>query len=172
MNKVILSLGTNLGDKIKHLQNAVDSLQQVVGKIETCSSIYESEAWGFESISSFFNLNVSILTKLTPQEILTEIKKIENEIGRVKLKKEKYEDRTIDIDIIAFNTQILTFKNLEIPHKEYIHRKFVLLPLYEIEPHWIDPKTNVSIEKLIHNCSDESQVMKRLDCIVNVIKCY
>lgn len=169
MNKVILSLGTNLGDKIKHLQNAVDSLHQVVGKIQACSSVYESVAWGFVSTSSFFNLNVSILTKLTPQEILTEIKKIENKNGRIKIKKERYEDRTIDIDIIAFNTEILSLKNLEIPHKEYINRKFVLLPLYEIEPHWIDPKTNVSIEKLIQNCSDESQIIKRLDC---VIKCY
>lgn len=169
MNKVILSLGTNLGDKIKHLQSAVDSLQRVVGEIQACSSVYESEAWGFESESTFLNMNVSILTFFSPIELLDKLKKIEVENGRMKLKKNRYEDRTIDIDIIAVENQILELKNLELPHKEYINRKFVLLPLYEIEPNWIDPKTNVSIEKLIQDCTDESRVKKRIDC---VIKCY
>lgn len=169
MNKVILSLGTNLGDRIKHLQTAVDLLQEVVGQIQSCSSVYESEAWGFESESTFLNMNVSILTFFSPIELLDHLKKIELENGRIKLKKNRYEDRTIDIDIIAFDTQILALKNLEIPHKEYINRKFVLLPLQEIEPNWKDPKTHVSIDKLIQDCSDESRVTKRLDC---VIKCY
>ncbi len=131
VNRALLSLGSNLGDKKKHIENAVALIEQRIGEIELVSSYYESEPWGFDSLNQFVNICLTCTTVLTPFELLEKLKKIEQDLGRTKTKA-SYEDRLIDLDIIFFNNEDLYSQDLTVPHPHYKTREFVMIPLMEI----------------------------------------
>lgn len=145
---MILSLGSNLGDRLSFLQRAVDELAKL-GKISKCSSVYESPAWGFESEQSFYNICIELETDLGPQKLLIRNQEIERELGRIKKGKERYESRVIDIDIIFYDDIIFHSNLLQIPHPEYQNRGFVMFPLLEIAENRRDPKSGKLIEQII-----------------------
>jgi 2-amino-4-hydroxy-6-hydroxymethyldihydropteridine diphosphokinase len=144
-NTVYFSLGSNLGNRLRNLENALTAIKKSIGDIISCSSVYSTEAVGFETDADFLNICVKSNTKHNPEEVLTKIGIIENELGRVRNKSERYSSRTIDIDIILFNDYHIQSEKLQIPHSEYHNRLFVLLPLLEIGPELRDPRNNEPI---------------------------
>jgi deoxyguanosine kinase len=155
-HQVILSLGSNLGDRHKNIQLCIDLLHAKVGSVVKVSSLFESEAWGFES-ENFFNCALIMHTHLQPQKVLKKILKIETELGRVRSDEKGYQSRIIDVDIISFDDEVIDEELLQIPHKLMHERKFVLLPLQELVSNWEHPKDKVAIAELITKCTDKGR---------------
>tara|TARA_B100000902_G_scaffold366626_1_gene388535 strand:- start:660 stop:1136 length:477 start_codon:yes stop_codon:yes gene_type:complete len=128
-NKIILSLGSNVGDRLKNLQNCFNELSKIANILKV-SSIYESEALIYVNQRNFFNLVTEIDYKHSPQNLLDDIKSIEGRMGREKTF--KFGPRVIDIDIIFFNNIKLDETNLTIPHYDWKNRRFVIEPLSEL----------------------------------------
>ncbi len=141
MAKVYLSLGTNLGDKEKNLDTAIALIDERIGIVVLKSSYYLTEPWKMKTKNKFLNAALCIQTDLSPLSLLFSLQKIEKDMGRVKtLKKNSYEDRLIDIDILIYdNVKIQTYE-LTIPHPLMWERPFVLKPLAEIYPQLLDTK--------------------------------
>ena len=102
-NRTLISLGSNLGDKSANLNQAIDAIQTLIGDIEFISSFYESAPWGYDSDNQFLNACLTCHTKLSPLELLDQLKQIEQSMGRMKTVS-GYEDRCIDLDIVFYNT--------------------------------------------------------------------
>tara|TARA_Y100000589_G_scaffold130917_1_gene124589 strand:+ start:1716 stop:2222 length:507 start_codon:yes stop_codon:yes gene_type:complete len=129
---VYLGLGTNLGNKLENIKNALDALKKKFGEPILVSSIYKSNAWGFKSPDSFLNLVVSYNIKLNPQQTLDVCLSIEKQLGRKEKTGNTYQSRIIDIDILIFGNLTINDCNLKIPHPFIKERLFVLEPLFEI----------------------------------------
>ncbi|MGB0883226.1 MAG: 2-amino-4-hydroxy-6-hydroxymethyldihydropteridine diphosphokinase [Flavobacteriales bacterium] len=156
----ILSLGSNQGDRLQHLQNSISELK-LIGKIQGISSVYQSESWGFDD-DKFYNI-VLLWTpnqELRPHEALRAFQNIETKLGRQEKSSEKYESRPIDIDIISIDEQRIDRLDLQIPHPLFSQRNFVLLPLAELKPDFIHPKTKETIEELLLACEGEGKIEK------------
>jgi len=150
-----LSLGSNIGDKQNNIEAAIKQIESRVGTLIVVSKMYKSSAWGFESDNYFLNNAVKIETELNPQELLTEINKIEKELGRKRTTK-GYSDRIIDIDILFYENEIIDEANLKIPHPLLQERKFVLYPLNDIAANITHPILNKTVGELIQFCDDKS----------------
>ncbi len=124
-------MGSNLGEKIEYLENAIEAIKVAVGEVEFVSSYYESEPWGYQSENQFINVCLTCFTNLSPFELLEILKGIEATIGRTK-SQTGYEDRCIDIDIIFYNNEEIESDQLTIPHPHFKKREFVMIPLLEI----------------------------------------
>ncbi len=157
MAKVFFSLGSNLGDKEKILFSALVDIENTIGKVLHTSSIYKSEPWGFEDENNFLNLAILVQTNMSPYDILKNTQIIENIYHRQR-NGVGYQARTLDIDIIFYDDKIYFTKDLQIPHKYSHKRKFVLLPIKEIEPEFIHPLLNQTISELVENCIDKSEI--------------
>ncbi|MFN5416912.1 MAG: 2-amino-4-hydroxy-6-hydroxymethyldihydropteridine diphosphokinase [Flavobacteriia bacterium] len=158
---IFLGLGSNLGNRIEILNSTRKEIEIHIGEIVNVSSLYQTKALGFESESYFINQVIEVKSQLNPFEILKITQKIERELGRLeKSKNQEYSDRIIDIDILFYNQEIIESDDLHIPHKELYHRNFVLVPLGEINMTFIDPKTQLSVEKLIELSHDKSEIIK------------
>ncbi|KAA5535997.1 2-amino-4-hydroxy-6-hydroxymethyldihydropteridine diphosphokinase [Paenimyroides baculatum] len=162
-NKVVLALGSNLGNKKEHLQNAINHIHNHIGFVAQASAIYETPSWGFESFP-FYNMCILIHTNLSPEKLLVELKKTEKILGRTTKNTENYEARTVDIDIVYFNDLIFNSTDLQIPHKELQNRKFVLVPLNDLIFDWKHPILQKSTQELLVICDDESEI-KQIDYI-------
>lgn len=154
-----LSLGSNQGNKLENLQQAVDLIAEKIGAINKISSVYKTESWGFKS-DDFLNICIQISTGLNPENLLKSIHEIELLLGREKTYEAGYKARIIDIDVLLFDTEIIISKELMVPHKEMLNRKFVLVPLAEIAPNIIHPITKQRIQTCLENCTDNSPVEK------------
>jgi 2-amino-4-hydroxy-6-hydroxymethyldihydropteridine diphosphokinase len=157
---VYFSIGSNLGDRISNLRNAVHELSEHVGQVTNVSPVYESEPVGFESNDQFLNACVKVETELSPQEVLATIHRIENKMGRIRNPDGSYASRTLDIDIILYGQKVLSSHELRIPHPLYKDRLFVLLPLTDIDPHLIDPLSGIAISTLLKSCGDTSGISR------------
>ncbi|MGA1679066.1 MAG: 2-amino-4-hydroxy-6-hydroxymethyldihydropteridine diphosphokinase [Candidatus Nanopelagicales bacterium] len=130
---VIISIGSNLGNRKDYLQFAVDKISSLPKTLLTrVSSIYETLPQGFTDQPNFFNAILEIDTDLTPPELLTEIRQIELAANRERLVPNG--PRTLDIDVISFANQKITGPELEVPHPRAQLRQFVLLPWLEVDP--------------------------------------
>lgn len=148
---VYLSLGSNFGDRIGYVQQAAGLLGASEGiTIVRSSSFYETEPWGMISEKWFVNAVVEIKTSLTPQQLLETCLRIENQLGRKRPSDGGYTDRTIDIDILFYNKDIINDSNLTIPHKFLHLRAFTLVPLLELIPNFEHPVLHKTIAQL-HN---------------------
>ena len=103
---IILSIGTNIGDRERNIENAVKALGEI-GKVGAISPIYTSEPWGFESENGFYNIALTMESDLSPLDLLRETQRIEKELGRTAKTTTEYADRVIDIDIIDYDNQII-----------------------------------------------------------------
>jgi 2-amino-4-hydroxy-6-hydroxymethyldihydropteridine diphosphokinase len=159
MKRLFLGIGTNLGDRENNLKFAVDKIGEYIGQIVHCSSIYETEPWGFESENQFLNMAVEVKTKLKPSGLLGRLLMIESLLGRLREGK-IYASRIIDLDILLYNDQIIETKALVIPHPRMHERKFVLAPLCEIAPEVVHPKLGKDMKSLLKECPDKSKVLK------------
>lgn len=147
--KVYLGLGTNLGDKEKNLQNAVNEINKRVGKVTSLSAFYQTAPWGFESTNSFLNAACEVETTLLPQEVLSKTQKIEQDLGRTKKSIDGvYSDRLIDIDILLYGEMTINSTELTIPHPLMLKRDFVMKPLLEIASEVIHPIFKKKLKEL------------------------
>jgi 2-amino-4-hydroxy-6-hydroxymethyldihydropteridine diphosphokinase len=156
---VYFSLGSNLGDRLDYLRNALVSLHELFGTPEKISSVYETEGWGVDNHPAYLNAVVCFQTSMSPEDILTKILIIEKLHGRER-NTGSYEPRTLDIDILLYDDVIMKKENLVIPHPLLKYRKFVLLPLCEISGEFIHPEFGISINELLDKCDDESGIWK------------
>jgi len=157
VKKVILLLGGNMGDRKALIARARLLIENRVGEIVRSSAIYESAPWGFTAKQSFYNQVLVVSTHLTPHQILGKILQIEKELGRERTGK-NYSSRTMDIDILFYEQEIIDTPDLIIPHPQLHKRRFTLIPLNEILPDWNHPGLNQSIRSLLEQCADYSAV--------------
>jgi 2-amino-4-hydroxy-6-hydroxymethyldihydropteridine diphosphokinase len=142
---VYLSLGSNVGNREAQLRDAVARLR-AVGRVVTVSSFYETEPVEFTPQPWFLNCAIALETSKTPQQLMTAILRIEEEMGRRRVQKKG--PRTIDIDIVLFGDTILDSKELTIPHPALHQRRFVLEPLAEIAREVLHPVLKKTIREL------------------------
>lgn len=159
MEKVILSLGSSLGDKLKTLSSAVNDIDEKIGAVVQKSKIYESEPWGFKDENFFLNMAVELSTDLSPDEVLEQIISIENKYFRVRNTSNSYQARTLDIDILFYGNLVYSTEKLTIPHKYAHKRLFVLLPVADISKDFVHPILKQSISYLLKKCDDASKIV-------------
>lgn len=157
-NQLILSLGGNKGDIKKTFLLAKNSITQEIGTIIKESSIYQTQAWGIENQPDFLNQVIIVQTKLSATSVLEKCLAIESELGRRRMK--RWGERTIDLDLLFYNDEIIETENLQIPHPKISERNFILYPLNEIISDFTHPTENKSIKKLKEECNDELKVFK------------
>ncbi len=160
MNKAYLLIGGNLGDRETNLESAKSAISQEIGKILDCSSLYETAPWGNSNQANFLNQVLVVSTILAPAALMKSLLHIEQELGRTR--NEVNEPRTIDIDILYYDNEIVRDEHIIIPHPRIAMRRFVLIPMKEIAPLYIDPVHQKTIEQLLEECSDTLEVNKFL----------
>lgn len=132
-HEVYLGLGTNLGDKVQHLNDAISRISERVGLVVCQSSFLETEPWGFGSDHTFLNAVICCKTEKTPREVLLLTQQIERDMGRThKSDSVGYADRIIDIDILLYDYLTVDEPDLKIPHPLMHQRDFVMKPLEEV----------------------------------------
>ncbi len=144
-----LSLGSNIGDKEKNIQYALNEIDKKIGDIISISKLYENPSIGFTG-DLFYNCCIGVQTILEPNELLKIILKIEKEGGRIRNKSKRNSSRTIDIDILFYEDQSIISKNLKIPHPKLHEREFVIKPLMDIAKGKIHPVLNKSVLEISH----------------------
>jgi 2-amino-4-hydroxy-6-hydroxymethyldihydropteridine diphosphokinase len=156
MSLVYLALGANIPDRLSHLNNAVQGLQQShIGVLRT-ASIYETEPHGFRDQAWFLNTVAEIETDLDPPELLRICLSIEHRNNR---KREFIGGpRTLDIDIIFYDKRVIRTSNLVIPHPRFASRRFVLVPMAELAPDFIDPVSCDTIASLLARTTDDAAI--------------
>ncbi len=148
-----------MGDRYSLLERAKKIIVEKIGKIVKESSIYETTPWGFNSEQDFLNQVLIVSTDLSPKKVLNKCFEIEKELGRVR-QSEQYSSRTIDIDILFYNDEIIHEQELIIPHERLHERRFTMEPLVEISPEYTHPKLNKTLSELLAECEDVSEVRK------------
>jgi 2-amino-4-hydroxy-6-hydroxymethyldihydropteridine diphosphokinase len=156
-NTILLSLGTNMGNKLENLETCIMAIHNTIATVVEVSKVYETPAWGFEG-DVFYNCAITIHSQKSAQKILSKVIQLEKKLGRIRTNTEQYESRSIDIDIISFNDEIIETENLKIPHIQLQNRKFVLFPINDIAPKWKHPKLNKTISELLISCEDTSKI--------------
>ncbi|MEX0770068.1 MAG: 2-amino-4-hydroxy-6-hydroxymethyldihydropteridine diphosphokinase [Balneolaceae bacterium] len=152
MAKVIVAAGSNLGDRRGYLEQAGEFLSSLSGFPLRKSSVWESEPVGPAEFS-FLNTTALIETEQRPADLLSELKRFEQKLGRDANPK-RWGPRILDLDIISYNNLVIKSDTLIIPHPEYQYRLFVLLPMKELLPEWTDPLSGKSIRTMIKNAPD------------------
>jgi 2-amino-4-hydroxy-6-hydroxymethyldihydropteridine diphosphokinase len=160
MSRIFLSVGGNLGDRLENFNLTLVNISKCIGSIKKQSSIYETKAWGKENQPDYLNMALEVETTLMPEELLKKTQQIEINLGRER--HEIWGARTIDIDILFYDDEIIDSENLKIPHPLINIRKFVLLPMLEIAADFIHPVLKQNIKSIYLNCGDDLAA-KKLD---------
>jgi 2-amino-4-hydroxy-6-hydroxymethyldihydropteridine diphosphokinase len=150
---VILSLGSNEGDRYRYLERALEELRKEL-RVERVSTIYETQPVGVRDQPWFLNLVCIGATRFEPRGVLEFIHKVEDSLGRVRVE-ERLGPRTIDIDILAYDERVIEEEDLKIPHPRMTERRFVLEPLAEIAPDWRHPVQEKTARELLEGASDD-----------------
>ena len=159
-SKVVLLLGSNVGDKIAQLKFAIKEISLKIGIVSAKSAIYESAPWGEEKQPSFLNQVIIVESDLLPFQILEKTQAIEQKAGRIA--RGKWKMRELDIDILFYEDRVVNQEKLQIPHPYIQKRFFTLAPLFEIMPEFIHPIIKKSISDLYNNC-DKSLMVKKYE---------
>ena len=157
MALALLALGSNMGRPRDFLQFALNELAQL-GQITAQSDVYLTAAWGLEDQADFENMALALQCKLKPEELLQACLNIEAKAGRIR--KQKWGPRCLDIDILFYDELVLNTPTLQIPHPQLHLRRFVLEPLQQIQPHFIHPQLQLSVQDLLDRCQDPLPVQK------------
>ena len=160
MHHIFLGLGSNLGDRLSYIDEALNLIEDNGVKIIKKSTVYETESWGVSTDRLFLNLVCEIESDMAPFDLLRNLLSIEKKLGRER-GNERYADRTIDIDVLFYDCLVLESKELTIPHPEIEKRRFVLVPLVEIAPDFIHPLLKTSLSEILEKCTDTC-IVKRL----------
>ncbi len=149
---VYLALGSNLGDRLANLKEAIAALTPQMD-VKAKSQVYETPPWGYEDQPKFLNQVVRAKTYLEPEQLLKHLKRLEVALGR----KESFRNgpRLIDIDILFYDDLVLNTSALVIPHPRLQERAFVLLPLMDIDPELVHPVSKKSVREMAALCNCE-----------------
>ncbi|WP_269240529.1 2-amino-4-hydroxy-6-hydroxymethyldihydropteridine diphosphokinase [Flavobacterium limnophilum] len=154
-HQVVLSLGSNQGDRLRNIELCLQLIHQEIGTIIRVSKLYETPSWGFDS-DAFYNCALLIHTFASAEKILNQVLGIERQLGRVRGETLSYQSRIIDIDLITFDEEIIETEELQIPHPLMQNRKFVLLPMLDLDLNWIHPVFHKKIAELVEISPDKS----------------
>ena len=158
MYRVFLGLGSNLGDRVKHLTDALGEISRLT-TIKAVSSVYKTAPYNMKSEHEFLNISAEVETSLEPPVLLHKLKLMEHKLGRTSHSHMK--DREIDIDILLYENlyyEAHTEHSIEVPHSDVVHRRFVLTSLNDIASQVIHPVEGESIHTLLQRCVDQSKV--------------
>lgn len=153
MNQSYLLLGSNIGDRAGWLQLAREALHTQLGTIKQASAIYETEAWGKEDQAAFLNQAIWLETSLSAPELLAGLQQIEKDIAH-RERLEKWAPRTLDIDILFFNQEVIHQPGLTVPHPHLQERRFALTPLCDIAADYRHPVLGKTVAALLAACPD------------------
>jgi len=157
MYTAYLLTGSNLGDKLQHLQAAKEAIA-AYGEIVLVSAVYETAAWGLEEQPGFLNQALALQTSVEPETLMTRLLEEEEKMGRRRTV--KFGPRIIDIDILLADDKIIHTPVLTLPHPAMTERRFVLTPLAEIAPNLLHPVEKKTIHQLLLACTDTLDVQK------------
>jgi 2-amino-4-hydroxy-6-hydroxymethyldihydropteridine diphosphokinase len=159
INNSVIALGSNLGNSLEILENAIACLAKTPGiKLKKKSTWYRTKAIGPPQ-PDYLNGCIILAVQMTPQLLLETLLKIEKDFGRVR--NQRWGARTLDLDILLYGDRIIDTATLNVPHPRMCDRAFVLVPLNEIAPDWIEPVSGFPIKQLIKavDCADISPLM-------------
>lgn len=155
MKTMAIGIGTNQGDRMLLVSTVLEKMLQQGINILKISSLYESQAVGYESNNLYINAVVKVESAHDPETVLQKLMLIEKEMGRLR-SDEGYIDRPMDLDILAVEEEIFSSEILQVPHPRMESRAFVLIPFAEVWPNWMHPNNGHSIEKLVQFVQNQS----------------
>lgn len=151
---VYIALGSNLGERFYFLQFAINRIYEEIGEISQVSQVYETPAWGFSG-NAFLNGCVSVFTRFSAEKVLEKLLQIETEAGRERTDSKNYQNRSLDLDILLMEEEVIASEKLILPHPHMQERKFVMLPLADIAAGEVHPVRNISIKKMLDQLEND-----------------
>lgn len=159
MNIAYICAGSNIGDKIGYIQQANNLLNFSNGiKIIESSTFYESEPVGKKNQDWFINAVIKLETSLSPQELFETCLRIEKQLGRVRDPDNRWGERTIDLDILFYDNEIINTDSLKIPHPRVHERAFALVPMLELDPEYVHPIIKKTVFDIHSELEDPEEV--------------
>lgn len=155
IGSVLLSLGSNLDDRVRNLERALEHLRAHLN-LEAASSIYETQPVGVKDQPWFLNMVCAATTRLKPRALLEYVREVEADLGRER--RERFGPRVIDIDILAYDDRVVDEPDLKLPHPRMTERRFVLEPLAEIAPEWRHPAADATARELLDRLESGDEV--------------
>lgn len=152
-----IALGSNEGSRLDILQAAVSQIFIQIGDILNISRVYETPAWGFKG-NSFLNACVAVKTRFPAEKVLQLLLEIEEKLGRTRNDSPKYQNRTIDLDILLVEGENIESKALQVPHPQLQNRKFVLFPLVDIAASVLHPILKTTIAEILKSSGDVAEI--------------
>jgi deoxyguanosine kinase len=168
---VLIGIGSNTGDRLDHIQSAIDAIHTQIGSIDQISRLYQTPALGFEG-ADFINGCLKVSTQLEASQVLDKLLVIEQHLGRFRHDDGQYHSRTIDLDLLFFDSLISKSERLELPHPRLHERRFVLQPLADITSDFEHPILKQTISKLLENCEDDSVLTPLGDQLTNPMQSF
>ena len=153
--KTIIAIGSNMGDREQYINKALEQIEAKAGHILAVSDTIETKAYGVTDQADFLNLAIQIDTPLSPRQLLEVLHEIEADLDRVRLI--HWGPRTIDLDIIFYEDQIIDEDDLHIPHADFRNRTFVLGPICQIAPDLIDPRSGKTVSQLLRELQEREE---------------
>ena len=154
-HQVVLSIGTNQGNRLANIESCMQLIHHEVATIVKVSKVYETPSWGFES-DAFYNCAILVHTFDSAATILSKVLNIEQQLGRLRMETLGYQSRIIDIDIVAFDNEVINTMELQIPHPLMQDRNFVLQPMLDLDLDWIHPVLQKEVKELLSITQDKS----------------
>ena len=159
MHSAYIGFGSNIGDRLKHIQNAIHALSKTEGVIlQEISSVYKTDPVGPEAQGQFLNGVAAIQTNLSPLFLLHTLKDIETAVGRQR--RIRWGPREIDLDLLIYGDLCLRIEKLVVPHPEMHLRRFVLVPLAEIAQNLVHPVLQETIQTLLERLGNDKSVIR------------
>lgn len=158
MKRIYLSLGSNLGDRIRHIERALEYLALAGVQILRVSSYYKTEPVDFRAQAWFVNCVAEADSDFMPLRLLKVCKAAERHVGRRPGVSKG--PRVVDIDILLYENAVVHSLELAVPHQRMAERRFVLTPLAELAPETRHPVSLVTIREMLHATSDRSHVIR------------
>jgi 2-amino-4-hydroxy-6-hydroxymethyldihydropteridine diphosphokinase len=153
---VMIGMGSNLGNRQQHFKKAIFHISRIVNTtFLACSSLYNTEPLGMQKQPVFLNAVISLKTSHEPYPFLQTLQRIEKMCGRTR-QNVRWGPRVLDLDILFWGKEIIHAPDLHVPHPEIPRRNFVLVPLCEIDPHWIHPEMGLTVTELLNRSPDPS----------------
>lgn len=154
---VLISLGSNEGNRQENIQKAIAQIQVQLGSVIAISPLYETPSWAYED-AAYLNNAICLNSDFSPLHLMSSLLEIEQDLGRKRTSSTGYQARSIDLDIILIEGVVIDHPKLQVPHPRMNLRKFVLQPIVDVAPHWVHETVGISLSDLLDQCEDDSQI--------------